>query len=185
MNKSFSIFSLIILFFTGGQTFLLFSQNPSPENLTYLKLLPEGKIREYCENNPSGYLAGSLNLLIWSAEKRKECSSMTVAERLAFENVREMEANRVAAIEGWPKKDTSWLYKKNDFGNFYEGDDFGHLREVASCIVKGEPLSPEQKYQELAKIINKFIDFGKNFEKAKKISEKGKKSIEQDGESAK
>ena len=200
MNKYFSIFFLMILFLTGGQTFSLFSQNPSPEDLKYLKLLPEGKIRKYCEKNYSnysssysssqhfsnydydkGYNVESLNRMIWSAVKEKECASMTEAEQLALEDVGRVWSGHDHLLVCFKYCPNNGPIKRLSSGN-WKKDNFKCVREVVLAIAQNMQLPLEQKHQELAKVIAKFIEFREDIEKAKKISEKRRRmAIDQGG----
>jgi len=158
MNKFFTTFFLIILFSTSGQTFPSpfskspFPKPPSPEDLKYLELLTEGKFKEHCKKNFHGHFVKSLNRMIWSAVKEKEYNSMTEAERLAFKNLSKVR------------------------------EGYGGLNGVVLSIAQRMELSPEEEYQELTKVINRFIKFREDVEKAKKISEKRRRiAIDQGG----
>ena len=185
MNKYFSIFFLMILFLTGGQTFSIFFSKPSPEDLKYLKLLPEGKIRKYCEENYSYREVKPLNRMIWSAVKEKEYSSMTEAEQLAFEDVGRCWGSKnkygQLSLDLWGPGGQHGDIKVLSPGN-WKKDNFKFVREVVLTLVKKMELSYDQEHQELAKVINKFIEFREDIEKAKKISEKRRRmAIDQGG----
>ncbi len=172
MNKNFSIPFLIALFFTGNQIITISSSELSPEKLKYIALLPEGKIREYCEKELlrtsegigliNGGLVRVLNRLIWAAVKEKEWDSMTKSEKLAFKDI-----------------SIIWLSDNNGHLAIYPIDwkknDFEAIRKVVSNIVVREMiLSPDQEHQEVAKVINKFVEFRENVEKAKRGNHKNK-----------
>ncbi len=149
------------MFSTSGQTFssssfTLFSKSLSPkppslEDLKHLELLAEGKFKEYCKKNFHGHFVKSFNRMIWSAVKEKEYDSMTKVERLAFKSLSKIRKG-------------------------HEG-----LDGVLLSIVQRMELSPEEEHQELTKVINKFIEFREDVEKAKEVSRKSKQSIDQGG----
>ena len=147
MNKN-----LLKFFFVAVLSFPTLGK-PNSDNSKYIKLLPEGKIREYCTNNPKEYGSRYLARMIWSASNEKEFNSMPKSEQLAYKWL-----SRFWAHE--PSGDKASLYN-------WKEKDYRLVAIAVYDMTLKMGLPAEQTHKEVAKVIEMFIKLEQEAEEVK------------------
>ena len=152
MNKD-----LLKFFFIAILSFPTLGKSNSG-NSKYIKRLPPGKIREYCEKAPEKADSHFLAHVIWSADKEKSYPSMTKAEQLAYKSI-----NRFLLNERTTDKHVIYSWKDKDYK---------FLTTVVREITLRIKLSVEQTHKEVAKVLDMCIKLEKEAKKVKKETTK-------------
>ena len=124
---------------------------PNSNDSKYIKLLPEGKIREYCENNPQERDSRYLSRVIWSVSNEKELNSMTKAERLAYKRISRF-----------------WVHERpGDNASLYDWKekDYRLVSTAVYDMTLKMKLPAEQTHKEVANVIEMFIKLEKEDKK--------------------
>ena len=156
MNKD-----LLKLFFVAVLSFPVLGKQNSDDS-KYIDLLPKGKIREYCANNPENTDSCFFAKVIWSAVNEKKYNSMSKAEQFAYKSV-----TRFWLRERTNNKDSLSLYN-------WKKNDYRLLTTAAFEVTLKMKLSAEQVHKEVANVIEMCIKLEQELEKTtKEESKKG------------
>jgi len=148
----------LLKFFFVAVLFFPALGKPNSDNSKYIKYLPAGEIRNYCENNPKGADSSFIARVIWSAVRAKNYPSMTKAEQLAYKSI-----NRFLLNEHTIDKHVIYGWKD---------EDYKFLRTLAHEITIKMKLSVEQTNEEMTKVFDMCIKLEEEAKKVKKETTK-------------
>jgi len=125
---------------------------PHSDDSKYIKLLPEGRLRDYYESSPEETGSRFFARVIWSAVHEKNYDSMSKPEQLAYRSITQFRLH-----ERTDNKDSLSLYN-------WKKNDYKLLRTAAFETALKMKLSAEQTHEEVTKVIEMCINLEKEAE---------------------